>query len=101
MSEPTNTTNKPVQVLGYTDLSETNKKLANEFKQLEEQYLRLLEYLIATNIERDAAGIGKSGQFDQRCIAEARTCIQTGNMWAVRAIFQPQRIALPGDNAHP
>lgn len=85
------------KILGYNDQSEENKKLANEFKLLEEQYMRLLEALNRINIERDAAGIGKSGQFDQRCIAEARTCIQTGNMWAVRAIFQPQRIALPGD----
>jgi hypothetical protein len=30
-------------------------------------------------------------------MAEARTCIQTGAMWAVRAIFKPQRIKLPGD----
>jgi hypothetical protein len=32
-------------------------------------------------------------------IALARTNIQQGAMWAIRSIFQPQRIKLPEDGA--
>lgn len=35
--------------------------------------------------------------YDGRSIAAARTCINTGGMWAVRSIFQPPRVALSGD----
>lgn len=90
-------THAPMPVAGYTSQSQSSVDLANEGKELEERYLRWIDKLNAINMERDAAGIGRDGQFDPRCMAEARTCIQTGAMWAVRAIFKPQRIKLPED----
>jgi hypothetical protein len=93
------TDHKPMPVAGYTPQSQENIDLANELKHAEERYLRVLDKLNTLNMKRDAAGIGRDGEFDPRCMAEARTCIQTGAMWAVRAIFKPQRIALPEDVA--
>lgn len=84
---------------GYVPQTESNIDLATELRYAEERHLRVLEKMSFINMERDVAGIGKSGQFDPHCLAEARTCIQTGAMWAVRAIFQPQRIILPEDIA--
>lgn len=75
----------PMPVAGYTQQSQSYVDLANEGKELEERYLRWLDKVVAQNAT------------DQRCAAEARTCIQTGAMWAIRAIFKPQRIKLPGD----
>lgn len=93
------TDHQPMPVAGYTAQSTDNVALANEFKEAEERYLRLIDKLNTINMERDAAGVGRSGQFDPRFMALARTAMQEANMWAVRAIFQPQRIKLPGDAA--
>ena len=84
------TDHQPMPVAGYTAQSDGKIALANEGKDLEERYLRWLDKL--SGGRPDPTPI-----CDPRCIAEARTCIQTGAMWAVRAIFQPQRIKLPGD----
>lgn len=75
-------------VAGYTQQSQSNVDLANEGKALEEQYLRWLDKL-----ESDP----NVGGIDQRCVALARTNMQTAAMWAIRSIFKPQRIKLPGD----
>ena len=85
------TDHNPMPVAGYTQQSENNVALANEGKRLEELYLRWIDKLAA-----DPAT-------DKRCAAEARTCVQTGAMWAVRSIFQPKRINLPEDTTvvHP
>ncbi len=80
-------THQPMPVAGYTSQSQSNVDLANEGKELEERYLRWLDKL---------ASIPTSSE-QQRCIALARTHIQTGAMFAVRSIFNPQRIKLPGD----
>lgn len=76
---------------GYTEQTSEAVALANEGKELEERYLRWLDKMRHTGISRDVP------KYDQWCVAEARTCIETGAMWAIRAIFQPQRIALPED----
>lgn len=81
-------------VAGYQPQSDDNVALANELKLAEERYLRALDKLVAMNGTHVQ---GQPTRFDARCLAEARTCIQTGAMWAVRAIFQPQRIKLPED----
>lgn len=93
------TDHQPMPVSGYTAQSADNVTLANEFKEAEERYLRLIDKLNKINMERDTAGVGRSGQFDPRFMALARTAMQEANMWAVRAIFQPTRIKLPGDAA--
>jgi hypothetical protein len=81
------TDHDPMPVKGYTSQSQRNIDLANELKQAEERYLRLLDKLSCEH-----------GTFDGRCLALARTKMQEANMWAVRAIFQPQRIGLPEDD---
>lgn len=72
-------------VAGYVPQSQSNVDLANEGKELEERYLRWLDKLEA------------HASTDKRCVALAKTNVQTGAMWAIRAIFQPQRIKLPED----
>jgi hypothetical protein len=86
-------------VAGYTPQSDENVTLANELKHAEERYMRVLDKMNQINMDRDAAGLGRSQQFDPRFMALARTHMQTANMFAVRAIFQPQRIKLPEDAA--
>lgn len=82
----TGKSHEPMPVKGYTSQSNDDIALANEGKELEERYLRWLDKL-----KSNAAGI------DQRCVALATTHIQTGAMFAIRSIFQPQRIKLPED----
>lgn len=81
------TENAPLPVKGYTAQSDANIALANEGKELEERYLRWLDRM------------GMQPGNDARFIALARTHIQTGAMFAIRSIFQPQRIKLPEDGA--
>lgn len=90
------TDHKPMPVSGYTTQSQSNIDLANEGKELEERYLRWLDKLAASNGPPDASGAVPQ-VIDHRMVALAKTHIQTGAMWAIRSIFQPQRIKLPGD----
>ncbi len=85
------TDHQPMPVAGYTMQSQSNVDLANELKQAEERYLRLLDKIDGLN-KATATAV-----YDGRCIALARTKMQEANMWAVRGIFQPQRIKLPED----
>lgn len=76
-------------VAGYNTTQEQWKvDLVNQNKVLEEQVLRQIDY---------HAGGPFKGELDQRCVAEARTAIQTAFMWLNRGVFQPQRVKLPGD----
>ena len=77
--------NSPVK--GYTSQSTEKVELVNEFKEFEERLLRKLDFL-PTPI-----------QVDGRWVAIARTHFQEGFMALNRAVFQPQRISLPGDEA--
>ena len=92
---------EPLPVKGYTAQSHNSVALANEGKELEERYLRWLDKLAATRVALAADEMIGPGDnkpaFDQRFIALARTHIQTGAMFAIRSIFQPNRIALPED----
>lgn len=88
---------QPMSVAGYTPQSDENVMIANELKHAEERYMRVIDKMNRINMDRDAAGLGMSQQFDPRFMALARTHMQTANMFAVRAVFQPQRIALPED----
>lgn len=84
------TENAPLPVKGYTPQSNENVAIANEGKELEERYLRWLDKL-------DGMAKTTTHGFDGRFIALARTHVQTGAMFAIRSIFQPQRIKLPED----
>ena len=84
------TDHKPIPVAGYTPVSDAKVALANEGKELEERYLRWLDKLSGGSAELTPT-------CDPRCIALARTGMQEAAMWAIRSIFQPQRIKLPED----
>lgn len=86
-------------VAGYTDQSTSNVDLANELKFAEERYLRLLDKIAGIRRSEDMAKpeADRRSQFDGRFVALAKTHVQTANMFAVRAIFQPTRIKLPED----
>lgn len=80
---------QPLPVAGYKPQSTEDIALANELKHAEERYLRILDRLKL------------HPHFDQRFVALARTAMQEANMWAVRAIFQPERVQLPEDQQQP
>lgn len=86
-------------VAGYVSQSDANVALVNENKHLEERVLRQLDKMNKQNMDADAAGLGRSAQHDPRMMALARTAIQEGFMWMNRAVFKPERIKLPEDEA--
>uniref|UniRef100_UPI0040267287 Acb2/Tad1 domain-containing protein n=1 Tax=Candidatus Scatocola faecipullorum TaxID=2840917 RepID=UPI0040267287 len=68
------------KVIGYRPLTEEQKRLMNKAKELGNQLGEFIENLNC------------STEFyaDGRCLAIARTEIQTGLMWLNRAIAQPE-----------
>lgn len=72
-------------VSGYRPQSPEKIALVNENKETEERLLRSIE--TAT----------KSGVMDPRWAAIAKTDLEKGFMALNRAVFQPSRINLPGD----
>jgi hypothetical protein len=91
---------KPLPVLGYTDQPAGEVELVNSFKQDEERLLRRLDALYGAMSEKEPDGTYRA-RYDQRWLSIARTHFQEGFMALNRAIFQPQRIALPEDDEHP
>jgi hypothetical protein len=89
-NKPSDDVYKAMPVAGYTDQTAAKVQLANEGKELEERYARWLDKL------NGLAG-GPDPFCDGRMVALARTNMQTGAMWAMRSIFQPGRIKLPGE----
>lgn len=82
------TDHKGLPVSGYKQQSPENVALVNKAKEIEERALRHLDELRS-----------KGTEFDQRMVSIAVTGIQEAFMWANRAVFQPDRIALPEDEA--
>lgn len=76
----------PAPVLGYTSVSETKLTLVNENKMEEEVLLRRIDFLREYDF------------IDKRWAAIAWTHFQEGFMALNRSIFNPERIALPGDS---
>lgn len=72
-------------VRGYVPQVQANIDSVNENKMHEEMLLRKLD-LMRANVD-----------IDQRWLAMGRTHIEQGYMFINRAIFQPERVALPGD----
>jgi len=72
-------------VAGYTQQSQQRVDQVNEHKRLEERLLRVMDDL------------RRSGSVDPRWLAIARTDLEKGFMALNRAVFQPQRVALPED----
>ncbi|MFC3442552.1 hypothetical protein ACFOKF_15360 [Sphingobium rhizovicinum] len=75
-------------VSGYRPQSQDNIDLVNHFKAVEEQLLRHIDVM------RDR---GPSPQYDQRWLSIAQTQLEQGFMALNRAVFQPSRVRLPGD----
>lgn len=78
-------------VAGYRPQTEEAVARVNEFKRAEERMLRWIDKM-------DAEG---PPTFDRRWGAIARNHLQQGFMALARAVFQPERIALPEDEAQP
>lgn len=74
-------------VAGYQPQTDNRVELVNTNKGTEERLVRLIESL----------QMGGTG--DPRCLALAKTHLETGFMWLNRAIFQPGRVRLPEDPA--
>lgn len=72
-------------VAGYQPQSPEKIDLVNQNKMTEETLLRSIEAAI------------KSGLMDPRWAAIAKTDLEKAFMSLNRAIFQPSRISLPGD----
>jgi hypothetical protein len=72
-------------VSGYRPQSTEKVDLVNENKRLEEEVLRALDRLAA------------SKQCDGHWLSFGRIAIEAGFMAVNRAVFQPSRVALPGD----
>lgn len=72
-------------VAGYQPQSDDRVATVNQNKTLEEMVLRQIDGLQAAN------------SFDPRRLAIGRTAIEEGFMAINRAVFQPTRVNLPGD----
>lgn len=81
-------TTEGLPVAGYRPQSDAAIALVNHFKEVEERLLRDIDVM------RDSTG---PDRFDQRWLSVAQTQLQQGFMALNRAVFQPGRIALPGD----
>jgi hypothetical protein len=78
----------PFPLRGYANQNSENANMANTAKDIEERVLRFFE-----NLQERGA--------DPRSIAVAKTNAQTAFMWAIRAIFKPERLTLPDDKLFP
>lgn len=76
---------KGLPVKGYTDQPDAKINLVNRNKEVEERILRVLDPMY------------DSSAFDRRWLSIARTHFEQGFMALNRAVFQPQRVALPED----
>ena len=89
------------KVHGYQPQSDAKVALVNRFKEMEERLLRELDAMYGQMVpnpdpNHPAAEVAK---YDMRWAAVARTHFQEGFMALNRAVFQPQRIKLPEDDA--
>ena len=75
-------------ILVYTPQADDAVALVNHFKAVEERLLRDIDVM------RDSVA---RTRFDQRWLSIAVTELQQGFMALNRAVLQPPRIALPGD----
>lgn len=92
------TTHNGLPVSGYRQQSDDKISLVNEHKQMEERLLRWVDTLQARRAKRVPEEAVRPA-FDQRWLAIARTHFEQGFMALNRAVFQPDRISLPEDEA--
>lgn len=79
------TEHQGLPVSGYVGQTDDKVAVVNENKALEERCLRAAE------------AIRDNPAFDGRMAALAITGLQQSFMWLNRAVFQPTRVKLPGD----
>jgi hypothetical protein len=91
--------NEGLPVAGYRPQTDEAVDLVNENKLIEERLLRRLEALRTLAIAAEDGG--NSHLIDFRWFSVARTHFEQGFMALNRSIFQPGRIALPGDDVRP
>lgn len=72
--------NQHKKISGYRDLSQMEIDAMNDIKGLERQVGELL------------AQVAQIDGVDKRCLAVARTELQQGFMWFVRAVAQPEEL---------
>jgi hypothetical protein len=80
-------------VTGHRPLSETQIARMNEIKTAGRELGALLEKIILDDgsaVMKDGAVCSPHESIDSHCMAIAKTKIQTGIMWAVRAIAKPE-----------
>lgn len=92
--------NEGLPVAGYRPQTDEAVDLVNEHKLMEERVLRRLDDLRAMAY-RGEHGAAHGVTIDQRWLAIAQTHIEQGFMALNRSIFQPGRVALPGDDVRP
>ncbi len=75
------------KIKGYRDLSQQEIDLMNEIKIHAEETRKLLEKVVNMRHEQNDVNplVGES----LRCLALAKTNLQQGNMWFVRAVAMP------------
>ena len=96
------------KVAGYTAQPDAKVALVNEFKAMEERLYRAIEkaesdgrYSYQTEgLPNSDYRDGNGSHFYRRdpLVEEATRCFMIGFMLLNRAVFQPQRIALPEDD---
>jgi hypothetical protein len=69
--------NQHRKITGYRELSEVEITLMNEIKELAAEAGVVIDKLVGTD------------GLDQRSVALAKTNLQQGFMWAIRAVAQP------------
>lgn len=74
-------------VAGYRPQTDERVRRVNSNKEAEERVMRILDELRSL----------PPGPVDHRWLAIGRTQIEQGFMAVNRAIFQPERVTLPGD----
>ena len=83
-------------IKGYRDLSEDEINLMNKIKEHQEETRKIVEILQGMRAEQqktpsseDVALSAEQLSESQRCLALAKTNLQQGGMWLVRAVALP------------
>lgn len=82
------TDHKAPPIKGYQDIPDLKLKMVNDLKESEEMVLRRIDLLEVAP---------EDFKVDKRWLSIARTHVQQGYMAMTRALLNPQRISLPGD----
>lgn len=85
--------NQHKKIKGYRDLSSVEVNLMNEIKEHAERTASLLEKVSESRLAEAEGGYDLTEeQYSEsmRCLALAKTSLQTGQMWFVRSVALPE-----------